>query len=87
MRGDHTGAAEWIVQAVADTKSTDPLDLPPLYDSIDPDALGKFVDRMDEGEVVFSYAGTEVTVRDDGSVDVEEHDSCCRDAEAASATD
>lgn len=85
MRAAHTETTERIVETVATTKSVDPLDLPPLYDSIDPEALEKLVDRMDEGEVVFTYAGTEVTVTEDGSVDVEEGDRR-RNAEAASVT-
>lgn len=85
MRAAHTDTTERIVETVATTKSVDPLDLPPLYDSIDPEALEKLVDRMDEGEVVFTYAGTEVTVTEDGSVDVVEGDGR-RNAEAASVT-
>lgn len=87
MRRDRTEMSERVVQGVAAVKSTDPLDLPPLYDSIDPEALGALVDRMDEGEVVFTYAGTEVTVTADGAIDVEEREQCCRDAGAASVTD
>ncbi len=85
MRAAHTETTERIVETVATTKSVDPLDLPPLYDSIDPEALEKLVDRMDEGEVVFTYAETEVTVTEDGSVDVVEGDRR-RNAEAASVT-
>jgi hypothetical protein len=87
MRVDRMETSERVVQAVAAARTTDPLELPPLYDAIDPDALGAVVDRMDEGEVVFTYAATEVTVTADGSVAVEEQELGCRDAEAASVTD
>jgi hypothetical protein len=86
MGGKHMDTSERVVQGVSNLKSTDPLDLPPLYDSIDPEALGAVIDRMDEGEVVFTYAGTEVTVTADGVIDVEDGDASCRDAGAASVT-
>ncbi|WP_276255820.1 HalOD1 output domain-containing protein [Halomontanus rarus] len=54
-----------VVRAVADLNECDPLELPPLIDSIDPDVLNQLfpsetassVDRL-----VFSYCGYEVTV-------------------------
>lgn len=61
-----------VVTAAAAARGTDPVDLPPLYDSVDADALNALVDgavdRPDavNGRVSFSYAGYEVTVDFDG---------------------
>jgi hypothetical protein len=61
-----------VVATAAAARGTDPVDLPPLYDSIDADALSALVDgavdRPDavDGRVTFSYAGYEVTVDFDG---------------------
>lgn len=54
-----------IVTAVADLNECDPLELPPLIDSIDPDVLNRLfspetASSMDR--LVFSYCGYEVTV-------------------------
>lgn len=67
-----------IVNRIAEVEDADPLKLtPPLYEVIDPDALGRILGptptagRMD-GQVTFSYKGYEVVVDGDGSVSVEE---------------
>mgnify|MGYP006293503137 CR=1 FL=1 len=70
-----TGAAsltERIVEATTDVTGADPLDLPPLYDAVDPDALEVLCDCDDaDGPLVeFAYAGCGITVRGDGSVRV-----------------
>lgn len=61
----HTDSlTETIVLALSDVTGADPLDLPPLYDSVDPDALRKLVDSGDDAlEVQFLVADCEVTVR------------------------
>ena len=66
-----------IVEAVADEKGIDPVDLaPPLASVIDPDALETFVtsavDRTNPSGacVGFEYSGYRVTVGTDGTVDV-----------------
>lgn len=61
-----------VVRAVAAEEGVDPLDLPPLSDVVDPDALDRLFDpsrcgtATEDGtcEVWFSYAGWEVHVRD-----------------------
>lgn len=64
--------AELILQRVGDVEDTDPVDLPPLYDAIDPDALEEIFAETQSGElrvgeISFPYAGHEVTIHFDGS--------------------
>lgn len=72
MSPENETVSERVIQAVATTSSADPLELPPLYDAVDPDALDSLVTEMTDGEVVFAYAGYEVTVRSDGTIMVDE---------------
>lgn len=51
---------EAVVGAVAGADSTDPLDVPVLYESIDPDALGALTDSG--AAVRFRFAGYVVHV-------------------------
>ena len=55
-----------IVLAVAKEKDADPLELPPLGEQLDPDALDTlFRDRLpDDAELSFEYAGVRVVVRE-----------------------
>ena len=56
-----------VVDAVATTAGTDPIELPPLYDSVDPDALDTLFERQREGtdlEIAFSYTGYRVVIED-----------------------
>lgn len=78
--GDMTdSASRRVVREVAEATDSDPSDLPPLYEVVDPDALdGLFRPRTAASEttdtgvagsgpvVRFSYAGREVSVRRDG---------------------
>lgn len=59
-----------IIQRVSTETNTDPLDLPPLYETIEPDALEACIRGMADGEVSFTYAGTAVAVDSDGSIRV-----------------
>ncbi|MFB1066276.1 HalOD1 output domain-containing protein [Natrinema sp. H-ect4] len=57
-----------IVDRVAEMEEQDPLDLPPLYDSIDPDAL----DRLAESsKIQFEYIGYNITV-DNSTITVDQ---------------
>ncbi|APX97974.1 HalOD1 output domain-containing protein [Natronorubrum daqingense] len=51
--------------------------LPPLYNAIDPEALGNLTpdtaDNTAEWRLTFSYAGCEVTVTDSETIHVSEH--------------
>ncbi len=48
------------------------MELPPLYDAVDPDALNAVAAGLSEGQVKFPYAGYDVTVYGDGTVTLEE---------------
>ena len=68
-------ASEAVVSAVAALSGTSPVELEPLYEAVDPDALDSLVDharRADAGdhELWFRYAGYDVGVRSDGRVQV-----------------
>lgn len=65
--------SETVVTAVAEAKGVDPLDLNPLYNVVDPDALNSMF-RPTVGsppssmELQFSMAGCQVVVHGDGEV-------------------
>lgn len=68
--------SERVVTAVADARDVDSLELPPLFDVINPDALDQLFDHglsdgtNGPGRVVFMFAGCEVEVHSDGEVTV-----------------
>ncbi|MFA9427025.1 HalOD1 output domain-containing protein [Natronorubrum sp. A-ect3] len=62
-----------VVSAVGDAEGADPVDLPPLYNAVDPEALNDlFMSRANSavGTVEFEYAGYIVIVRGEGTVEV-----------------
>ena len=64
-----------IIETVAATSNTPATELPPLYDTVDTDALERlFAPKHDgtgrQATVTFSYYGHEVTVRDGRTVGV-----------------
>lgn len=62
-----------VVAAVADAAGTDPLELPPLGNAIDPEALNDLVDpERSTGleSIAFEYAGYDVVVAGTGDVRV-----------------
>jgi len=65
-----------VVLAVAEETGRNPTDLEPLHRSIDSDGLNDLFDSYSEasrsvnGEVSFRYADHEVSVSDDGQVEV-----------------
>lgn len=66
-----------IVQAVADLREADPESLPPLYDSINPEALEELLMRdhpsaQDGTVITFSYADCTVTVGADGELRIQD---------------
>lgn len=63
-------ATSRVLEAVAVTSGVDPLELPPLYDVVDPDKLDALVASTTDGKVSFTYAGYEVTVDGGSGVEV-----------------
>ena len=78
MVGRDTEITVDIVQAVADRKNADPLELEPLNDVVDTEALERLFPPTSwgggvaRGCVQFVYEGQEVTVHSDGEIEVEE---------------
>lgn len=59
-----------VVETVADEAGADPADLPPLYETIDPEGLAGLPTARGS-RLEFTYCGYEVTVRPDSSVTVD----------------
>ncbi len=59
-----------IVERVAERAGLDPLELPPLYQAVDPDALNVLVETIEHGSITFEYVDEEVTVYGDGTVEL-----------------
>jgi len=61
-----------VVSAVAEAEGVDPVDLPPLYNVTDPEALNALFTSDSGGvsTVEFEYAGYSVVVRGEGTVEV-----------------
>lgn len=57
-----------LIRRVATYTGTDALELPPLYDTIDPDVLDTCITQMEEVDLSFEYAGVAVTVESTGTV-------------------
>lgn len=57
-----------VVEAVADRKGVEPIEVGPLAYEVDPDALNKLVDSMDSGTIAFPFEGFQVEVDADGEV-------------------
>ena len=64
-----------VAEAVADAADADPMELTPLYQTVDPDALEAVLESADDVRVRFEYADRVVEVRGDGSVTVDEERS------------
>ena len=61
---------ETILTEIADRKGLDPIDLPVLADSIDPDALEAVLESASDVSVTFQYDTNRVTVSSDGDVEI-----------------
>ena len=59
-----------VVEALADSLDTDPVELEPLYHAVDPEALDQLFqkDTPASARVEFTYGGHTVEVRGDGAV-------------------
>lgn len=69
----HDSPSLRIIDALAAATDTDPLELDPLYDVVDPEALDRFLaaDPTGEATVAFGYDGHSVEVRSDGAIAVD----------------
>lgn len=72
MERERPTVSERVIQNVATATGTDALELPALWDAVDPDALDAAVETMTDGEVSFAYAGYEVTVTSDETITLRE---------------
>ncbi|MXR20340.1 HalOD1 output domain-containing protein [Halobacterium bonnevillei] len=57
-----------ISDKVSANAGCDVVELPPLYDAIDPEQLDSLVETMTDGAVSFRYTGHDITVTSDGTV-------------------
>ncbi|AFZ74799.1 HalOD1 output domain-containing protein [Natronobacterium gregoryi] len=67
LEADSDGVCERIVMAVATLENTEPVELPPLFEAVDPDALTAAFETTESGaertgRIAFPYAGYDVTV-------------------------
>lgn len=65
-----------VIERVAEVEDVDSIELPHLYEVIDPDALDQVfattpTGGREGGQLTFSYHGYEITVSSDGYVSVE----------------
>ncbi|MCU4743198.1 hypothetical protein OB955_05595 [Halobacteria archaeon AArc-m2/3/4] len=72
---DADDVSDRIVAEVASRDGVDPIELPPLFDAVDPDALDvlfapKANGETRQGRVWFPYAGYDVTIEYDGELAV-----------------
>lgn len=63
---------ESVVEEVAKEKGVDAVEIPPLYDTIDPEALDSLFQNTDSGSIHFIYCEYDVSVFSDGRVIVDE---------------
>lgn len=54
-----------VIECIAEVDGGDPETLPPLYESIDPEALNSLFRNRSTGEVTFTYLDYEITVTSD----------------------
>lgn len=68
------GIPEKIFSEIAHREDTSRLDLPPLYETVDPDALQDLVESADDEtfRIVFSYNDYIVRIEADGGIEVSE---------------
>lgn len=61
---------EEIVRTVAKEEQCDELDLPPLYETLDPENLTQMVEESETCEVTFQYHGYTILINRDGHVQI-----------------
>ena len=77
-RSIETAVSTKVIQRVAAVMDRTATELPPLYETIDPEALDAVIDsaRTDESslEFQFTYSGCQVRITGSGAVHVERND-------------
>lgn len=63
-----------VVDAVATAEERDPIELSPLYDSIDTDALDALLEDPQGIDVTFRYEGYTIVIRENAEVLLEPFD-------------
>lgn len=62
--------SEQILTKIAAKNDSEVVELPALYDTIDPEKLDAVVQSMDDGSVSFSYAGYDVTATSEAEITI-----------------
>jgi hypothetical protein len=62
--GEYESTATAVITAVSEVSDCEALDVPPLYDTVDPDALDKLA-ATGTVEIQFSFAGCQIEVSRD----------------------
>lgn len=73
-RGTENTPVYAVLSAVAEVEESTPVELPPLYESIDPEALNDlFTSRAEPAvkKITFQYAGYGITVHGSGEVEIQ----------------
>ena len=76
--GQEQGAAVAVIDAVANAAGREATELPPLYETVDPDAIDSLFDHRHQRSVpgecrfAFAYAGYDVVISDGPCVRVRE---------------
>jgi len=61
-----------VVLAIAERTGWDPLEMPPLYENVDPEALDRLCQSRHFHTLLFEYAGYTVRLSGDGQIALEE---------------
>ncbi|MDS0477867.1 HalOD1 output domain-containing protein [Natrinema sp. 1APR25-10V2] len=59
-----------VVMGVAERERTSPLEIEPLYETIDPDALDRLFPNDGSVRITFEYSGYLVTVHGNGHIEI-----------------
>lgn len=69
---DDSTPSEAVIETIAEETASDPLELPPLNNAIDPEALDRLFDNRQGGTVTFCCYEHIITVKQDGTVAIHE---------------
>ncbi|MDS0475457.1 HalOD1 output domain-containing protein [Natrinema sp. 1APR25-10V2] len=74
-----------IVMGLAERNDVSPLEMQPLYEAVNPEALDTLFQNGRSGRVTFEYAGYEVAVHGNGHIDIHETEHSAGEGELAGA--